>query len=178
MDRARLLRVFEITEHDLEVNRKGELTDRQRQAIRKHADDDAGGMLGIALVLGVVMYGIGGYLFHDGRVFQIRTGSDMLGVLGIVFGTVLLPTSAIVWAGYTMWMASRTRGHLTVKTLVGAVETRRIAYKQSEIFELTVEGQRFDVGPAVFDALENGARYRVYVVPEIGTVISVEPVGG
>jgi len=178
MDRARLLRVFEISEHDLDVNRKGELTDRQRQAIRKHADDDAGWMLGMALVLGVVMYGIGGYLFHDGRVFQIRTGSDVVGVLGIVFGTVLLPTAGIVWAGYTVWIASRARGRLTVRSFVGPVEMRRIAYKQSEIFELTVDGQCFDVGPAVFDALESGARYRVHVVPEIATVISVEPADG
>lgn len=178
MDRDKLLRAFEITEHDLEVNRKGELTDRQRQAVRRAADDDAGWMLGIALVLGIVMYGIGGYLFHDGRVFQIRTGSDVLGVMGIVFGTVLLPTSGIAWAGYTVWIASRARGPLTVRALEGPVETRRIAYKQSELFELTVAGERFDVGPAVFDALESGARYRVHVVPEIATVISVEPAGG
>jgi len=177
MDRARLLRAFEVTEHDVAVNRKGELTDRQRQAVRRAADSDAGWMLGMAIVLGVVMYGIGGYLFHDGRVLAVRTGSDVLGVLGIVFATVLLPTSGIVWAGYTVWIASRARGPLTVKSFVGPVEMRRIAYKQSEIFELTVEGQRFDVGPAVFEALESGARYRVHVIPEISTVISIEPGG-
>lgn len=176
MDRATLLRAFEITEQDLEVNRAGELTDRQRQAIRKFADDDATFMVGFAVVLAVVMYGIGGYLFHDGRVFRVEDGSDALGVAGIVFGTVLLPTAGIAWAGYTAWIASKVRGRLTVTSVEGVVTTRRFAHRQTEVFDLLIADRRFDIGPAAFEVLASGARYRLYVVPEIGAVIAAEPV--
>lgn len=177
VDRQRLLAAFQLTDAELDVNRRGELTDRQRQRLRSEADGDATFMAGLALVLGVAMYGIGGYLAYDGRVFEVHDAGDVLGVAGIVFGTVLLPTSAIAWAGYTAWIASRARGPLTVKVLEGAVETRHIAYKESHVYELHVAGERYDVSSAAFDAIVPGAAHRVFVIPEIRAVIAVEPLG-
>ncbi|MBX7194153.1 MAG: hypothetical protein K1X94_19015 [Sandaracinaceae bacterium] len=177
MDRQHLLAAFEVTDAELDVNRRGELTERQRQRVRRAVDDDATFMAGLALVLGVVMYGIGGYLAYDGRVFAVHDAGDVLGIAGIVFGTVLLPTSAIAWAGYTAWIASRARGPLSVKTLEGEVETRHIAYKESEIFELHVAGERYDISKAAHAVIASGARHRVFVIPEIRMVIAVEPVG-
>ena len=66
VDRQRLLAAFQLTDAELDVNRRGELTDRQRQRLRSEADGDATFMAGLALVLGVVLYGIGGYLAHVG----------------------------------------------------------------------------------------------------------------
>lgn len=177
VDRQRLLAAFQLTDAELDVNRRGELTDRQRQRLRSEADGDATFMAGLALVLGVVLYGIGGYLAHDGRVFVVHDAGDVIGIAGIVFGTVLLPTSAIAWAAYTAWIAARARGPLTVKVLEGAVETRHIAYKESHVYELHVAGERYDVSSAAFDAIVSGAPHRVFVIPEIRAVIAVEPVG-
>lgn len=177
MDRQRLLAAFEVTDAELDVNRRGELTERQRQRVRRAVDEDATFMAGLALVLGVVMYGIGGYLAYDGRVFEVHDAGDVLGIAGIVFGTVLLPTSAIAWAGYTAWIASRARGPLTVRMLEGELETRHIAYKESEIFEIHVAGERYDVSRAAYEVIVSGARHRVFVIPEIRVVIAVEPVG-
>ncbi len=174
--RDALLAAFDATEADLVVNRRGEVTDRQRQLVRRAVDEDATFMFVFALVLAVVMYGIGGYLVVDGRVFQVEDGSDVVGVLGIAFGTFLLPTAGIGWAGYTLRIASRTRGRLSVKTLEGPVETRGIAYKQSEVFEVTVLGERYDLTARAFAAVVSGAHYRVHVIPEIRAVIAIEPV--
>lgn len=131
-------------------------------------------MFVIALVLAVVMYGIGGFLVVDGRVFRVEDGSDVVGVLGIAFGTFVLPTAGIVWAGYTAWIASRARGTLTVKAYEGPVETRGIAYKQSEVFELRVAGKTFQLTPRAFAVIVSGARHRVHVIDEIAAVIAVE----
>ncbi|MBN8609501.1 MAG: hypothetical protein J0L92_02895 [Deltaproteobacteria bacterium] len=176
--RAELLAAFDATEADLAVNRRGELTDRQRQLVRRAVDEDATSMFVIALVLAVVMYGIGGFLVVDGRVFRVEDGSDVAGVIGIAFGTFVLPTAGIVWAGYTAWIASKARGKLTVKVYEGAVETRSIAYKQSEVFDLRVAGKTFQLTPRAFAVIVSGAHYRVHMIDEIAAVIAVEPLEG
>lgn len=173
--RAELLAAFDATEADLAVNRRGEVTDRQRQLVRRAVDEDATFMFVLALVLAVAMYGIGGYLVVDGRIFRIEDASDAAGVVGIALATFVLPTVGIVWAGYTAWIASKARGKLTVRALEGTVETRGIAYRGTEIFELRVEEQTFDLTPRAFAAVISGGRYRVHVIPQIGAVLAIEP---
>lgn len=173
--RAELLAAFDATEADVAVNRRGEVTDRQRLLIRRGVDEDATSMFVIALVLAVVMYGIGGFLVVDGRVLRVEDASDVAGLLGIAFCTFVLPTAGIVWAGYTAWIASLARGKLTVKALEGLVETRRIAYQHTEVFDVRVAGQTFHLTQRGFAAVVSGARYRVHVIEPIRAVIVIEP---
>jgi hypothetical protein len=73
-------------------------------------------------------------------------------------------------------IASRARGPLTVRMLEGELETRHIADKESEIFELHIGSERYDISRAAYELIASGARHRVFVLPEIRVVIAVEPI--
>lgn len=163
------------TEADLVENRAGRLSAAQAERVRQATASDAAWMTGMAIVLAVVMWGILGYLIHDGRLFSgasVHGASDGVGLIAIVLVAGVLPAAAVAWAGWT-WVVHR-RTELKLETLEGEVTLRIQRIRQVELHELRVKGVTFGITPRLHRLLRSGAKYRVHFVPLALVVVAIE----
>ena len=168
-----LMRVFQKTEEDLVANRDGRLTAAQRERSRKATGDDATFMAGFAIVFALVMGGVLALIVSSGKLFDFSEGIsfDEVMILLVAGG---LPLSALFWAVYTIVVHRRSAAIDRVDIIEGSVTLRIIRHRRLVLREVRVEGRTFALTEAAYDALEDGAHYRVYAVPLANVVVGIE----
>jgi hypothetical protein len=163
------------TEADLVENRAGRLSAAQAERVRAATASDAVFMTGTAVVLAALLWGILGYLVHDGRLFSgssVHGAGDGLALLALVLVAGVLPFAAVGWAGWTWVVHRRTEPKL--ERLEGTITLRIRRIRHVELHELQLSGATFGVTPRLYALLRSGARYRVYFVPLAQVVVAVE----
>jgi hypothetical protein len=175
-ERAGWLALFGQTERDLEENRRGRLSPRQRHLASSATRDDAIFMVGLAVVLSAVMIGVLWMLVSNGRVLVWDDGVSFAEIVIVAF-TVGLPLVSLGWAGWTVHIHLASRGEARVEVREGALDKRVLRHGRAEVCSITIAGESLDVAPLVFDRLMAGARYRVFFVPGSRVVVMVEPLG-
>lgn len=173
--RQKLLDAFRLTEEDLTANRQGLLTKRQKQMLIAAAKDEAIWATGLALTLGLVMYGILYFLVQDGRILQWRDGISMAEV--VIFGvTVVLPTFWII-AAIRIWLIYRRS--IVAKQLMtvdGAIELQEMRLKYGiMVYQIIVGKYKFGLTPLVYNLLKTGNYCRIYYEPITNSIVAIEP---
>ena len=106
--RQTLMDAFGVTEADLTANRQGTLTEEQHQRLLAATLSDATFMAGFAIFFAAVMYGLLYMIIASGKVFDFKDGITVA-EFAILFAAGGLPTSAILWAIYTIIIHRRAR---------------------------------------------------------------------
>ncbi len=161
-----LMRLLDFTPDDLQANRAGKLSPRQAARLvrirRRSTLVSAGIMVVIGLAATVVMF------------LAQRDNS----VIGLLVGITLTIINAIVMARAVQnWLrlADDLRGG-AVETLSGGVQRTVRVIGRALIYVLKIDQREVVVPKAVFKAVPEGARYRLFRAQRSGTLLAAEPV--
>ena len=151
MNDTRLQTALQFTADDLQANRRGELSPRQRA------------------LLGVVNRFASGCLLSAGAFGVIATTS-VAASAGWEAALVILAVEIVLFgAGFIAFRrARRLMASLTVVPLTG--DLRKLAGNTIDI-----GGKRLRIRPDAYAVFEDGAAYTVYHIPQTGAVLSAEP---
>ena len=159
MQDQKLMNYFNFDESDLEANRNGQLTDKQRKRLGKKASSHNTWLLVIEFIIAIGFIG--------GGVVAIAGG----GITSIVIGIVCFALALLfVWWGITSLRATLQvrAGHLksvTVKKAEGPVNivSREVsAEDQTTVYELHIGKKGFDVADDLPKIMMQGDVYSIY----------------
>jgi len=177
-----LVQALDFTMEDLQVNRQGWMSPRQRERAKRAQGSTIGCLILALITVGATIVGGGGGLIAGIGGPGALNGFSLLALVVVSVGLSVLLT----------FLAGRgTRKQLgdgRVAFLDGFVERERHEYTNSDSVTSTsysyvvyqpqsnaVHQQRFSVNGAAFHALLPGLRYRVYYVPASNKLVSIEP---
>ncbi len=175
----KLRRHFKFTEEDLEVNRRGELSEKQRQRMEKY---DAGGRklgitIGLLLVGGGVVFGAIGYFMYAAyNVPFFRNSPNWIysaipnACMG-VFG--LLLAAAGIFLIVSQFIKHKPFKVLSVRG-PARLERGTISHSQRAYYDLYINDQEFDGDGSMPNLIQEGAEYIVYYLNTTEEIISVE----
>jgi hypothetical protein len=160
----RLMRKLHFTESDLEANRQGRLSDRQKAFFQQSLDPRSWWPYTIYMLVafaGIFLYA----LFIDDIGENIRGDTTTLVIMGgMLVSPLLVHAGAAIWA---RWYSSRMD-----RWRVRAVEGEaKIVESEHEVVFVPLKAYRLKIGRKTFhlsgpqaSAFTNGAIYRVYFV--------------
>lgn len=165
---AALRRALHFDEHDLDANRRGLLTERQRGLLRREASG-----LQARFRLFAILFGLVGFM----AVNRLLAPADLVDVC-------LAGWSALVFGGGSFLMVEAmtdSRSPLRAALQAGRVQmvhgrvSCRVAGLDRKVYELVIGDQAFRVPRAVWKAFDDGRRYRLHYAPYALTLLSAEP---
>lgn len=162
--RSSLLEILANANHfsmeDLELNRNGEITTSQRLRALPH--------LFFGIVLGAIPLGVGGLILSDNQDFDLLTvlvPAVFVAVFGLIGGFMFF--NAIV--------ALLAQAPILVEG-VGQKQKRTSGGRsRNTTYYYVIEGMDFQVKKSAFEALVDGERYRVYALPRVKRLLTIEP---
>ncbi len=170
MTETELMHYFNFDNVDLEANRNGQLSEKQR--VRLQGERRA--------------------FTNSARLVGIIIGVGSLAMLGIIvalglldhslFLEIVIPLMCIAPLGFAAYLMSGRYeiAPFAVKRLEGPVHLRPSA-KASPLgtgarrYALTVDGHSFTVDPELQKVMRDGERYRVYYASDWDDILSLEP---
>ncbi len=143
--------------------------------MQKATGDDSRSMAGFAIVFALIMGGVLAMIVNSGKVFHFSEG---IGVSEIIILAVAggLPLAAIGWAIYTIVIHRRSAAVNRVDILEGTVRLRLRRHRTLVLREIVIGDRALAINEAAYGALEDGLRYRVYVVPIAEVVVGIESI--
>jgi len=152
--------LLDFTQHDLNANRRGRLTDRQRAHLQMQRDaTSALYSTGAGLLIGLAAVCIG--LTQTASKFYV----ELLFVIPTAF---LLAYIIQLWINFTLDLRARR-----VDAVSGCALAQPILRVQTR---LHIGSLNFALSDRVARAFQNGSAYRVYYARRSKTILSVEPV--
>ncbi len=170
MTDTELMRYFDFDNADLEANRNGQLSEKQRARLQ----------------------GERRRFTNSARVLGVIIGAGSLAILGLIvalglldqslFLEIVIPLMCIAPLGFAAYLMSGKYeiAPFAVKRLEGPVHLRPSA-KASPLgtgarrYALTVDGHSFTVKPELQRVIRDGERYRVYYASDWDDILSLEP---
>lgn len=151
-------------EYTLALNRRGEMTDAQKQWLGGSRRGDLRTAVIVAL-LGIVLFAIN---------FIFQTGLDAETLLGGAAFFVLFSGYFV----YRWWAQNADARSAVVQTAEGAVTKLEQRTEDSSTYThyYVINGIRLEVGEAAYHALIDQVVYRVYYLPRSRQLLSIEPV--
>lgn len=153
---------------DLEANRAGALSKRQRRRLMSVRAGQTLMIVGILLVMPLFL-----------APWLQRVAGVLAGVLSPVTGSFLLMSGIALLPLVGIWWAARRLNALnadleggTVEALSGQITRLR---QPGGVGLITLGGGRWHVTRRVYDALCDNTRYRLYVSPRARVLLSAEP---
>ncbi|MFN8371945.1 MAG: hypothetical protein U0694_03595 [Anaerolineae bacterium] len=176
MRNRKLKQLYDFTEADLEANRQGHLTPRQRLVLQsKNKGNQIGAAVLFLLFLGMALLGI----YQVGMYFMNPVGSlPALWTLLAVFGVIL--TVAIPLASRresNTLEADLKTGHLEQMAGMGWREKRVVRTRNGKQTYYYVRVGQFNMGMVsedVYEAYLSEHYYRLYYLPRSRRVVAVE----
>ncbi len=175
----KLRRHFKFTEDDLEVNRRGELSDKQKARLEKY---DAGGRklgitIGSLLVGGGVVFGAIGYFMYaayndpffrnsENWIFTVAPAGCM-GAFG------LLLAAAGIFLIVSQFIKHKPFKVLSVRG-PARLEKGTMSHSQRAYYDLYINDQEFDGDGSMPNLIQQGVEYIVYYLNTTQEIISVE----
>jgi hypothetical protein len=154
--REEILGAFGLDPEDLEANRTGQMTGKQKQKLMKTGSRDVLSAL-------ILIAGLGAIL----AFVAPRPLAPVQVILAAILGIVLLVVGSNT---YRKCRAAAAAGR--VESLVGPVQVGRTKAG----FHVTIAGRLFPV-PIRFWNIQNDATYRVYFAAGTNQVVAMEPEG-
>ncbi len=152
--------LLDFTQHDLNANRSGRLTDRQRAHLQTQRDAySALYSTGLGLLIGLAVVCIA--LTQTAAKFYVE-------LLFVVPAAFILAYIIQLWINFTLDLRARR-----VDTVSGCAQSQPILRFQTWLY---VGSLRFGLSHRVARAFQNGAAYRVYYARRSKTILSVEAV--
>lgn len=162
-----LMPILKFTQHDLDENRHGVLTDSQRKRVWRWQGF-------IALVLGLVLVAIVVVFMIYGSGPQDDPGIQAVNQtfrLAIVF--IFVP-----FIGGLFWFQNRTVSTLKRGKVASTTGRMRLEYTRhrgnNATYTLVMPDKRFNVSEEVFGTFIDGKTYTLYYVPQINYLLSAE----
>lgn len=151
-------------EYTLALNRRGEMTDAQKQWLGGSRRGDLRAAVIIAL-LGVALFGVN---------ILFQTGLDAETLLGGAAFFVLFSGYFV----YRWWAQNADARSAVVQMAEGAVTKLQQRTEESSTYTYyyVINGIRLEVGEAAYQALIDQVVYRVYYLPRSRQLLSIEPV--
>lgn len=153
--RQALLDAFGLEPTDLEANRRGVLSERQKRTIRSSGVFGLGAAAVVGLGLGAIL------LFVANQPLQ-----PVQWILSLLFFLAVGVASIVtLWKGRASARAGR------VECLTGPIQVRLIPRQG---WRLDVAGRTFRL-PVRFWKVQTNGTYRVYIAPIIDRIVAMEP---
>ncbi len=175
----KLRRHFKFTEDDLELNRRGELSEKQRQRMEKL---DAGGRKlglfigGVLILAAVLMFAFDIYLYIDtsapfsGLSFDALTGLIPVGCGGAFS---LLLAGAGIFLIVSQYIKHKPFKVLSVRG-VARLERGQVRANARPYYDLYINEQQFDGDGSMPNLIQQGVEYIVYYLNTTEEIIAVE----
>lgn len=178
MTEQQLMGYFKFDQEDLDANRNGRFTEKQRLRLVKEDKSSRGwGMAGGLGLMLIALVGLGGAIFGwiNDSDWGFRIG------FGLGFGVVW----PLVWGGLGLMFISGSLGkhQLKLASVRGRANiVRRESYSSeshstSVYHELHIGGHEFDVEEDAADVIMQGQEYILYYVDSTDEILSAEEVG-
>ncbi len=148
-----------FTDEDLAANRRGELTERQRDLLRRRRWN--------ARILPIAVCAVLLLALLRGLDGQTR-GYPIIVLIFLAIIAVIVVFSLRIWNQVARNLTGR------VETLVGDVKPEVVSGGRTMTYTVRVDGKVFAVSRKVYNAFQVG-RYGVYYAPRSMTLLSVEP---
>jgi uncharacterized membrane protein len=161
-----LASALDFNSDDLQVNRSGMISERQRARLRASRSRAA-----LLSVLALVVIG----LVAAGVLFLAQQGKSWIALL---IGIALTVVNALIMGRMVQnWL--RTAGDLQraeVQTLSGVVTRTVRVIGRAVIYVLAIDGRELIIPKEVFNAIADGSRWRLYRAAQTGTLLAGEPI--
>jgi hypothetical protein len=164
--RPSLAEVLRFSPDDLNANRAGLLADGQRDRLLRQWT-----VTRVPFIIALIVIGLLATVF---LFFGGESDSPVLNVIGV---GLTLVNAAIVGLAANTWL--RTRRDVRdgrVQTLEGELRHTIRINRRVRVYMLDIAGERLAVPRPVFNAFEEGVRYRLYRAPFTGLLLSAERV--
>ncbi len=162
--RPSLAEALTFSSDELNANRDGRLTDGQAARLLREWRRARTPLIGALIVIGMLA-----------TVFLFFGGENDSPVLNVIGAGLTLVNAAIVGVAANTWL--RTRRDVRdgrVEMLEGELRHTIRINRRVRVYMLDIAGQRLAVPRQVFNAFEEGARYRLYRAPYTGLLLSAE----
>jgi hypothetical protein len=163
---------FRFDNEDLDANRNGYMTKRQRVTLNNKRWEKMLPYTGIVALLAFMF--VCGLTSSGSRPDAIQNTLSGLGLLLCIFGPLIVGTSLL---GYREWRRIKTdlyKGDVSIA--MGLVRLDILSSGKGSIsYKLDIAGTKFDISKDQLLAIKNGERYRVFFVPNSKVILSVEP---
>ena len=160
MQDQKLMNYFKFDESDLQANRNGQVTEKQKARMIK--DSKSGGILGNPFALLYVFIGLIGFVIAVVAGISVPDWTFRIS-FGLGFGCIW----PLAWGGVgvrSLLASSSSSAHqFTVAKVQGmaGINSRQI-YDGSMEHTLVVGGKRFTAEPGLAEAMTLGAQYVIY----------------
>ncbi len=178
----KLRRHFKFTEDDLELNRRGQLSEKQKQRMEKY--DQGGRKLGIFIGGVLILFGLlmGGFdysmyvSFND--PFFTQSGASVFSAVpaGCMGFFALLLAGAGAFLVVSQFIKHKP---FQVKSVRGParLESGTVGHAQRAYYDLYINDQQFDGDGTMPHVIQEGAEYVVYYLNTTEEILSVERTG-
>ena len=154
-DKTPLMATLNFTNEDLQANREGYMSKRQRQQFSKKLPDVSSGLL---LVLGAATFVAIGMLYRD---------SSLIIPIAVTYGIAVVIVFVVLQADrFKPYKADIHKGNVVSRC--GIIECVQIYRGKSIAYQLIVEGEILDISNGVYKTLESGKHYCIYFTPISG----------
>jgi hypothetical protein len=171
MDNSNLKSVFRFNDEDLDANRNGYMTKRQRVRLRDKRWDRIGPYAGFAALLAFMF--VCSLVSSGSRTRPRQDTLSMLGLFFFIFGPMI---------GVLVLLAYRELRRIKTDLYKGDIS---IAWGRARLdimdggrgparYKLNIEGIEFDISKMQLLTLRHGERYRVFYAPNSKVILSVE----
>lgn len=171
-----LMQSFDFTADDLQLNRAGQISERQHTRLQAISHVDLAGLSGGVFVLGVVvlvLFGLCSWLFNL-RVI-IESQAPLFGGVAVV---IVLVAGLMFYAN---WRGARERAQAgqvgTVETIEGTASLRVLQRGAKDLYFFKIAYEEFEISPSAFTHFQHtpaATRYRVYYHAESRQILSAE----
>jgi hypothetical protein len=175
MSNPQLMDYFKFDQTDLEANRNGRFTEKQRQRLVQEDKSNRTwsrvGGLGLLLIAAIGFFGaVFAVIMDDDWGFRIG--------FGLGFGCIW----PLIWGGlgYALISSSFAKHQFVLARVQGRVNIIRTESHGSDHtthinYELHIGGQEFNVQSSLADVLMQGDEYILYYIADSDEILSAEP---
>jgi len=173
MTEKKLQEIFNFDEADLEANRKGRLTEKQKKRFK--TQDNAKSWGGLAM--GLVFFGVAGVGLFAGATAAIQ-GPDLFSK--VLFGACFGVFWPFIWGSIGWQMLTPTRrpsNNPRVKAERGRLKL--IKHEPQDgipYYEVKVGGRSLETDNDLSEVVEDGEEYALYYIQKTGNAVSLERV--
>ena len=171
MSQDDLMKALHFTAADLEINRKGQLSDEQRLKLGTQGSTKTMAYSLLALALAALAALPGLRIVRAGPSF--REPSDV--VLMVVFACLALVPASLAFMRWRKVMADTVSGTVQIARGIVSTDVRQIS-RGNVLFIVNLKNLEFHVSKAAMQSFTNSAPYAVYYAPNTMTMLSAEPI--